>query len=316
MMTLATARPRILTGRGSIPHCILLVTAVHMGIEALALLAWCSTGDVSWVVQFFHYQGTLFLCGMSAAGVWLSSRSWLRFSRGEPLRPAWFLITLAASCYCIGSTGHQLLSSINGAAVILPSFLGLKSQALNEVVMIIGGPLQSFLLAVGSLFVLRAYRIAGVLRNMTRCDWILIVPLIAFVGREAFDVKAALSSGRIFSLLKMIRWTNEPLLVVLLIQAIVIRRTLLSIGRGLFARCWGAFVAAIAFTALGEIVLWAEAYEYLPWRFSSIGWYVWFLASAAYTLGPGFQVEASRQVSASSARLTLSFGRTASGRAA
>ena len=57
-----------------------------------------------------------------------------------------------------------------------------------------------------------------------------------------------------------------------------------------------AFAAAIALTALGDIGIWATWNGYLPWPWSSMGWYVWFLASGAYALGPAYQVHAFRSI--------------------
>jgi len=86
------------------------------------------------------------------------------------------------------------------------------------------------------------------------------------------------------------------LLIVLLIEVICIRRSLLGMEWGLIARCWAAFAAAIALTALGNIGIWATWTGYLPWPWSSMVWYVWFLVSGAFALGPAYQVQAFRSI--------------------
>ncbi|MEW5974805.1 MAG: hypothetical protein AB1898_03250 [Acidobacteriota bacterium] len=37
------------------------------------------------------------------------------------------------------------------------------------------------------------------------------------------------------------------------------------------------------------------AYGNIPWSWSSIAWYVWFVSSTAYALGPAYQLEAMRR---------------------
>jgi len=63
-------------------------------------------------------------------------------------------------------------------------------------------------------------------------------------------------------------------------------------GWGLIARCWFSFTAAIFLTSLGDIGLWAWSKGFLSHGFEAASWYVWFLASAAYALGPAYQLKA------------------------
>jgi hypothetical protein len=65
-------------------------------------------------------------------------------------------------------------------------------------------------------------------------------------------------------------------------------------GWGLIARCWGAFAAGIALHAIGDIL--ASWQGNAPDSFNALGWFAWFLAGAAYALGPAYQLEAFRQV--------------------
>ena len=85
---------------------------------------------------------------------------------------------------------------------------------------------------------------------------------------------------------KMLGWASDPRLSILLFEAILIRRSAIETGWGLLAKSWGSFAAGIFLTSLGDMGLWASANSYLPWPYSSVTWYVWFLASAAFALGP------------------------------
>jgi hypothetical protein len=94
---------------------------------------------------------------------------------------------------------------------------------------------------------------------------------------------------------EMISWTSDPLLIVLLLEAICVG-LVLDMGWGLIARCWGAFVDAIVFTALGNVWIWATWTGLVPRPVDAIGWFIWFPAAAAFALGPAYQVEAFRRV--------------------
>jgi hypothetical protein len=88
---------------------------------------------------------------------------------------------------------------------------------------------------------------------------------------------------------------NIPLLSLLLIEAVLVRRFSLRMGGGLIAQCWGAFTAAILVTFVGDVAVWLFAHGPVPVPLNATSWYVWFLASAAYALAPAYQVEACRR---------------------
>ena len=90
---------------------------------------------------------------------------------------------------------------------------------------------------------------------------------------------------------------NDPLLLVLLIEAALIHRAALGMGWGLVNRCWGAFVAAILLTCAGDIIAWANAYVPLPWQVNALSWHIWFVAGAAFALGPAHQLQAVQRIS-------------------
>ena len=94
---------------------------------------------------------------------------------------------------------------------------------------------------------------------------------------------------------KLLSWAVDPFLCVLLLEAVVIRRSAVDTGWGLLARSWRAFAAGIFFTLLGDAGLWATEQGILAWPYTSVTWYVWFLASAAYALAPAYQVDACRR---------------------
>jgi hypothetical protein len=264
----------------SLPRLIWLGTGLHLFVALLSYLAWMATGNELWITFFFRYQGALFLLLCSGAGVWLSLAVWRQFSPSDAMKPAWALILLSFICRF---SGDILLHALSGGS----------NQALKEIGQVIGGPGSMVLLAGGLLLVLRVYRRLGLLARLRTFDYALLVAVIGYTLLFTYDLLSWLGeSPAPVTTLKAINWLSDPLLSLLLFEAIFIRRSVIQMGSGLISRCWGAFTAGIFFTSVGDMGIWAVAQGYLQWPQSSITWYVWFLASAAYALGPAYQSKA------------------------
>jgi len=282
----------------SIPRLVLLATLVQTALGIGALISWQVTGVIAIVVDFFHYEGAMFFLLASAAEIGFSYFCWRQFSRGESLGTAWCWIVGASVAHFIGAVLSQILgieSYLNPLVVAHVAFKPALLESIRHIGLILGGPVQMALLARGLWLLLRVYRQSKLFFRLTQSDWCMITVLILYTVREAWQVAALLGAGKAFNVYEATLWASNPLLIVLLIEAICIRRSLLSMGWGLIARCWAAFVAAIVLTALGDIGIWAT-WNGLAWPWSSITWYVWFLASGAYALGPAYQVQAFRSI--------------------
>jgi len=254
-----------------VPRLMFLSTAILFVAGIAAAAAWSATGDIRWLQLFFTYPGSLFLLGSSGLGVWLAFRCWRQFSPGDLLRPAWLLITLAA------------LLQLSGA---LLQRLGSNWDELC-------GPLYMTFLAGGLFYVLRACRDIGVLCQLKTVDFVLLgVVLMYTLAFFATVVFSPQHGGRLIGLHAYMSWSSDPLLCVLLLEAILIRRSAANLGWGLVSRCWMCFTVAIFLTSVGDIGLWASSKGYLPHFLEVASWYVWFLASAAYALGPAYQSQA------------------------
>jgi hypothetical protein len=283
----------------SIPRSVLLATLIQMALGAGALISWRVTGVLAIVVDFFHYEGALFFVLVSAVELWLSYYCWRQFSKGESIGAAWRWIVSASVAHFTGMVLSQILgieSYLNPLVYAHVSHNAALLESIRQIGLILGGPVQMVLLARGLWLLLQVYRQSGLFSKLTRSDWFLIAVLTAYTVRETWQVAFLLRAGKTFTVSEAILWASNSLLILLLIEAICIRRSLLSMGWGLIARCWAAFAAAIALTALGDIGIWATWNGYLPWPWSSMGWYVWFLASGAYALGPAYQVQAFRSI--------------------
>jgi hypothetical protein len=263
----------------SLPGLILLGTGLHLFLALLSYVAWIATGNDVWITSFFSYQGTLFFLLCDLIGFWISLKIWRQLSPGDAMNPAWLLITLSFALRLSGT--------------VLAHLLKINSLLLGQV---IGGPGAMVLLAGGLLLVLRVYRQLDMLAHLTVLDYVLVGGVTAYTIRFLYDLLGWLGEGPV-SVLKVVNWLSDPLLSLLLFEAIYIRRSVIRMGPGLISRCWGAFTAGIFFTSVGDMGLWAVAQGYLNWPQSSFTWYVWFLACAAYALGPAYQAQAMSRAS-------------------
>jgi hypothetical protein len=292
----------------SLPSLILLATAAQIATGVLSVGAWSWSGDVAWVQGYFRHQLALFLLATPAVELWLCVRSWRMFSPGDPLRPAWLLLACAAGFHAaemacseaLGVQSHLNPWLTNNAALSQMIFNNLRWLGAT-----MGGPMRWALSACGFFLVLRVYRRAGLLRKLTQSDQMLIVGIALYTLLEAGSVYVATASGAQFTLHEKIAWLNDPLLLVLLLEAILIRRAVLATGWGLVAQCWGMFVAAIALTCAGNLCLWARTHGYLPGAAQAITWNLWFLSGVACALGPAYQVEAVRRIQRGLRLITL-----------
>jgi hypothetical protein len=287
------------SARTPIVNGLLWLTAVHMAVSMTIYFFWCMQGDNARIELFFRYQGSLFFVACAAAELWLAWNAFKQFSPGEPMRMAWMLISFA-SFYRFG--GYLFSKILNSESYLNPIFLAWgrqnKSfyQTCEQFGLLVGGPLSMAVLAVGLFLILRILRRLGILSRLCPIDYLLISAVAVFTIRQAYEIMQWVrATPAPYDLLKMLSWPSDLLLSILLIEAILIRRSAVNTGWGLLAKSWGAFSLGIFLTSLGDIGLWAASHNYLPWPYSSITWYVWFLASAAFALGPAYQVEACRR---------------------
>jgi len=283
----------------SIPHFVLLATLIQMALGIGALISWRVTGVIAIIVNFFHYEAAMFFVLAGATEVCLCYFCWRQFSKGDCLGIAWRWIVGASVAHFTGAVISQILGIDSYLNPLVYAHLALRPallESIRQTGMVVGGPLQMALLARGLWLLLRVYRQSGLFSRLTGSDGFMITVLSAYTVREAWQVAILLKAGKTFTVPEAILWTSNGLLIMLLIEVICIRRSLLSMGWGLIARCWAAFAAAIALTALGDIGIWATWTGFLPWPWSSAVWYVWFLVSGAFALGPAYQVQAFRSI--------------------
>jgi hypothetical protein len=148
-------------------------------------------------------------------------------------------------------------------------------------------------LAVSLSRVLQIQRKFGVLRGLTRTDMLLLGSILAFTIRELASIVRYLGpSSTAPPLTKALLWLSDPLLSLLLIQAVLIRRSAIRVGLGLISQCWGMYVIAIVTTVVGDASIWAIGEGLLSEPLIALTWYIWFFAAAAFASAPAYQLAA------------------------
>jgi hypothetical protein len=258
-----------------------------------SLLVWGLSGDFTPVAVFFRYPGAVFLVGFNALGFALSVAAVRQFSRGEPLHGAWLLIATAAGCQAASS----LLVQVLGQPLPFNPFqwLGWQAEDVRRFGLSLGGPVRMAILAGGLACVLRLYRRLGLRGRLAIWDWIFLVVVCAYILEEIRGTAAAVRAGKRLTTYEVLHWSNDPLLILLLAQAMLLRRSVLRMGNGLVGRCWGALATAVFLTLLGDMGIWATAYGLIPWPYTSVTWLIWFPAAAAGAIAPAYQLLACRQ---------------------
>ena len=277
------------------PFAILLSTAVLLSMGTGAALAWWRTGDPMWIRSFFAYPGALFLVGCSFIGSWAGFKCWKQFSPGDVLRPAWLLITVSAVCQLIGGIVTHVFGNDSRLNPIVLFDRAGAAPVMRRAAEYgpIFSPIYMLFLALGLFYVLKACRQNGIIGRFHAVDFLLLLVVAGYTVNFFVSVAFAPSAtARLAGVQQLIRWTSDPLLCILLLEAILIRRSIAIMGWGLIARCWLSFNAAIFLTSIGDMGLWAWWKGYLPHALEIASWYVWYLAGAAYALGPSYQLQA------------------------
>lgn len=278
----------------SVSRLVWLMAIIQLSLGLVALGRWGVTGNPGNIDQFFQKQASLFLAGFALIEYLLSIIAWRLFDVGDMMRRAWFFVMIASGCRLTGLVMAYFVSGI--ASVDLSSVArgggSVQMTTLRDLGLTIGSPVTVAPLSIGLLLVVRLYRKVGLLRRLRRPDFVLLGVVGVFLGSQVIDLTRWLwSPARPVTMLRGVSWLVGPLMAMLFVEAVLLRRSVVNMGGGLIARCWGAYTAAIFLTSMGDMGIWALNAGFLPWQFGygiSCGW---FLASIAYALGPAYQIE-------------------------
>ena len=277
-----------------------LVTASYLIVGLVVFAVWQIAGNNAWIEEFFRVPGALLLVWLAAVGLLFSLRVHRGFLPGEPMRRGWQLIAFSAGSELAGSVLVQVVGTESRLNPLTYFPHGAEQvPAWRSLGIFFDGPCRFALLAAALFLVLQLYRQSGFLGRYTVLDWVVLTAFGAYVVREAAEVVVAMQRGKSFPPGQILNFPADPLLWVLLAQALRLLRSVQQMGAGWISRCYGAFSVGIFLTLVGDVAVWATSWGYLPWPWSALGWYVWIPAAVAFALAPVYQWEAMQSAESS-----------------
>jgi hypothetical protein len=268
------------------------VCAVHLAVGLAAYLNYLMSGSYHYLGLYFWIEGTFFFLLMTGAESFLAFQCRAGFDADEPMRLAWTFIALASLSRFAGTALIAMnnwhftwISGQTSSSLALVSLRGLAQAGA-----VVGGPLSMIFLLAGLSRVLKIQRMFGVLSRLTRMDGLLIGLIVAFTFGQIVNIAQHIAQHP--QLTTVFLWMSDPLLALLLIEAVLIRRSVIRVGLGLISQCWSMYVIAIVTTLAGDASLWATSDHLLSAPLTALSWYIWFFAAAAFASAPAYQLAA------------------------
>jgi hypothetical protein len=273
---------------------ILLAAITYLALGLLCFAVWRWTADDRWVEDFFKVPGALLLTTFAVIELCFSLLVIREFSPDQPMRKAWRLIAFSAGCDVISALSVQVFAaqSLLNPLARMSWWSDSAAATVRQFGLSVGGPFRFALLVTAFAYALRAYRRTGLLARLKVFDWILLSIIFIYVAVEAGDVATALRHGLVPTPATVIGWPTDPLLWLLLAEALLLYRSVRQAGDGLIGRCWKAFSIGVFLVTLSDIAIWAASRGFLPWPWSALEWYIWLPAAGAFALAPAYQLEA------------------------
>jgi len=256
------------------------------------------TGSYDFLVLFFRNAGAAFFLCVAGAAVYFAYQVRSQFDVTEPMRLTWTMVWLSACCQFAGLACSQLLGMDVAWNPLIPlgAFNAQRASALHDIGLVMNSPVAMALLAGGLGHVLILKRRLALVGRLTTGDRIFIGAVLIFTATQFGEIGRMLAQNRAaVNVTQILLWFTDPLLAVLLMQAVSIRRLVINLGDGLVARCWWMMAAGVVFTSAGNAFMWAEHYSMIPLVLSPLGWFIWFFPTTAYASAPCYQLEAVRQ---------------------
>jgi hypothetical protein len=201
------------------------------------------------------------------------------------------------------------VAHLGGRILALPgsaSVAAAQTVSMNDVGRLMSGPVQMSLLLAGFIQLLSGLRRIGLLRRLTRIDYVLLAIVGGLTIRTFYGISVYINSAKSVTFVIAALWTSDPLVMALLASAVLIRRAVAPLGHGLLANCWRSFAAAVLILAIANATSWClECSYYEVW--TSFSWFLWLPADAMLALAPAFQV-AALQHARNRARVFEAFG--------
>lgn len=286
------------------PRLIFRAVVIYLAAGIATFAAYRITGNADLIEFFFRVPGAIAAVALATLQLALSTLVCRQFETSEPMGIAWQFISLAAACEVAATLANQIfaVNSILNPLRLASWWSEPAAAGIHQFGFIMGGTLRFALLALGLFGALRVYQRSGFLGRLTKPDLALLALGALYVIWEFVDLGIALQKGKQPSWTEIAGWPVDPLLWVLLLEALWLYRSVRRMGTSRVGRCWMAFSAGIGLVLVGDILLWAAAYGYVRWPWTALGWYVWLPAGAAFALAPAYQLEAIRHAVGTSSR--------------
>jgi hypothetical protein len=251
-------RKTTLDGLESAPRWIVLFLSAYVTVNLFVLYLWNAAGQVFSVQGTSDSTSALSVTGMAAVDLWLCLMVLRSFPAGAPLRSTWMLLTFAAAARAASGVLTEFLGTnwlLNPLVWSAQPKSGLIDQ-IRHSASIAGGPVRLALLAAAMLAALRILRKFGFWVRPTVGDW-AVSGVVCMVTLARFGEACAASlAGRPIGQESWISLAGLPILCVLSLEAMLLRRSVARMGNGLIARCWIALGYGILLTVAGEVALW------------------------------------------------------------
>jgi hypothetical protein len=273
---------------------LVAVTGVYLVAGLAGFAAWQLTGSFRWVGEYFQTSGALLALFLAVTQFWFARRASDGFQPGEPMRLPWICIAASAGFEVVGVVLSQILarkSAIN-PWLIVGAWSPETGEDLRRVGLMMGGTCRFSILALGLWLALRAYRRTGLLGRLNTINWLALGVMAVYVILEIAEIGGVLRTGNPIPIHVVVGWPVDPFLWLLLAEAMLLYRSSQQMGPGWITRCWTAMAIGVFLVLLGDVAQWAASWNYLPWPWSGLEWYIWPVAGAAFALAPIYQVEA------------------------
>lgn len=172
-------------------------------------------------------------------------------------------------------------------------FLG--TPWLLNLLLWVGGPMRLALLASALLAALRILRRFGFWVRPSATDWAVSGIVCLFTLCRFAEAGGASFAGGRSGPEDWISLAGLPLLCLLFLEAMLLRRSVVRMGNGPVSKCWAAFMCGIFLTGLAELALWVVPHYSHAWPPAMIESLTRFPTAAVFTLAPVYQLMAQRR---------------------
>ena len=290
-------RKTSLDGLESAPRWILMFLGTYVTISLFVLYLWNAAGQVFSVQATSDSTSALSVTGMAAVELWLCLVVLRSFPAGSPLRSTWMLLTLAAAVRAASGVVTEFLGTywlLNPLVWSERSKSGLIEQ-IRHWALIAGGPIRLALLAAALLAVLRILRKYGFPVRPAFGDWAVSGIVCMFTLARFGEACAASLAGRQISQADWISLAGLPILCVLSMEAMLLRRSVARMGNGLISKGWVVLGYGILLTVAGEVVLWVLPHYSQTLPLAMVCALMPLTIGSAFALVPAYQLAAQRR---------------------